>query len=152
MKFEMPHSRKGECMRRNQEMEACRNIRRPSRSFASWSADNGRVARRLKETSNGAGVKNTELRISKSRIGEAPAPAFSNSVFSPLLTFGNAVCGRAASGKRRWRHCHYLTMLRYAMTSSAVTPLWSLHCWKSHLNKASTRFSLDFLGNAKNYS
>ena len=82
-------------------MEACRNARRPSRSFASWSADNGRVARRLKGTSNGAGVKNTELQISKSRIGEAPAPAFSNSVFSPLLTFGNAVCGRAASGKRR---------------------------------------------------
>jgi len=59
------------------------------------------VAQRLKETSNGAGVKNTELQISKSRIGDAPAQAFFNSVFSPLSTFGNAVCGRAASGKRR---------------------------------------------------
>ena len=129
MKFEMPHSRKGECMRRNQEMEACRNIRRPSRSFASWSADNGRVARRLKGTSKGAGVKNTELQISKSRIGEAPAPAFSNSVFSPLSTIGNAVVGRAASGKRRGRHCHHITMFRYAITSSAVTPLWSFDCY-----------------------
>ena len=82
-------------------MEACRNVRRPSRTFASWSADNGRVARRLKETSNGTGVKNTELQISKSWIGEAPAPAFSNSVFSQLPISGNAVCGRAASGKRR---------------------------------------------------
>ena len=101
MKSEMPHSREGECMCRNQEMEACRNVRRPSHSFASWSAANVRVARRLKETSNGAAVKNTELQKSKSRISEAPAPAFSNSVFSPLLTFGNAVCGRAASGQRR---------------------------------------------------
>ena len=82
-------------------MEACRNVRRPSRSFAYWSADNGRVARRLNETSKGAGVKNTELQISKSRIGVAPAPAFSNSVFSPLSSSGNAVGGRAASGKRR---------------------------------------------------
>ena len=125
MKFEMPHSWKGECMWRNQEMEACRNAQRPSQSFASWSADNGRVARRLKETSNGAGVKNTELQISKSRIGEAPAPAFSNSVFSPLSISSNAVSGRAASGKRRWRHCHYLIMLRCAITSPAVVPLWS---------------------------
>lgn len=116
MKFEKPHSRKGECMWLNQEIEACRNARRPSHSFAKWSADNGRVARRLKETSNGAGVKNTELQISKSRIGEAPAPAFFGSVFSPLSIFGNAVCGRAASGKRRWRHCHYLIMLRPATT------------------------------------
>ena len=54
-----------------------------------------------KETSNGTGVKNTELQISKSRIGEAPASALSNSVFSPLPISGNAVCGRAASGKRR---------------------------------------------------
>lgn len=151
MKFELPHSRKGECMWRNQEMEACRNERRLSHSFASWSAFNGRVARWLKVTSNGAGVKNTELQISKSRIGEAPAPAFSNSVFSPLSTIGNAVVGRAASGKRRGRHCHHITMFRYAITSSAVTPLWSLHCWKSHLNKALTVFSLDFLGNTKNY-
>lgn len=45
-------------------------------------------ARRLKETSNGAGVKNTESQISKSRIGEAPAPAFSNSVFSQLSISG----------------------------------------------------------------
>lgn len=81
--------------------------------------------RRQKETSDGAGVRNTELQISKSRISEAPAQAFFNSVFSPLLTFGNAVCGRAASGKRRRRHCHYLIMLRYAMTSPAVAPLWS---------------------------
>ncbi|WP_290208352.1 MULTISPECIES: hypothetical protein [Bacteroides] len=59
------------------------------------------MARRLNETSKGAGVKNTELQISKSRIGVAPAPAFSNSVFSPLSSSGNAVGGRAASGKRR---------------------------------------------------
>lgn len=42
-----------------------------------------------------------ELQISKSRIGEAPAQAFRNSVFSPLSFSGNAVGGRAASGKRR---------------------------------------------------
>ncbi|TGY78702.1 hypothetical protein [Lepagella muris] len=108
-------------------MEACRNAQRPSQSFASWSADNGRMARRLNETGNGAGVKNTELQISKSRIGEAPAPAFSNSVFSPLSFSGNAVGGRAASGKRRGRHCHYQTLPRCAMTSPAVVPLWSLY-------------------------
>ncbi|WP_303029075.1 hypothetical protein [Bacteroides acidifaciens] len=85
------------------------------------------MARRLKGTSNGAGVKNTELQISKSRIGEAPAPAFSNSVFSPLSFSGNAVGGRAASGKRRGRHCHYQTLPRCAMTSPAVVPLWSLY-------------------------
>ena len=79
------------------------------------------------ETGNGAGVKNTELQISKSRIGEAPAPAFSNSVFSPLSFSGNAVGGRAASGKRRGRHCHYQTLPRCAMTSPAVVPLWSLY-------------------------
>ena len=141
MKFEMPHSRKSECMWRNQEMEACRNVRRPSHSFALWSAVNGRVARRLKETSNGAVVKNTELQISKSRIGEAPAQAFFNSVFSPLSTIDNAVGGRAAYGKRRWRHYHYLTMFRYAMTSlwrRASLEFWLLYwCKMCTVNKLS---------------
>lgn len=76
-------------------------------SFATWSAYNGRVfewqsdkARRLKEISNGAGVKNMELQISERRFGEAPAQAFSNSVFSPLSISGNTAYGKAASGKR----------------------------------------------------
>ena len=60
-------------------------------------------------------------------ICAAPAPAFSNSVFSPLSFSGNAVGGRAASGKRRGRHCHYQTLPRCAMTSPAVVPLWSLY-------------------------
>ncbi|WP_305156710.1 hypothetical protein [uncultured Muribaculum sp.] len=73
-------------------------------TFLPWGPDNGRVARRPKETSNGAGVKNTELQKSKSRFSNAPAQAFCNSVFSPLSITGDAVCGRAASGKRRRRH------------------------------------------------